>query len=231
MNIDKSSKKIQTMFDEIAERYDLLNHLFTFNMDKKWRREIIRKLADDNIKKDIIIDLASGTGDLTKELLSLKPKELHSCDISLKMLEVQKNKLKDSIVRLSQANAENLPYDNNSIDIVTIGFGVRNFENLKEALLEISRVLRNNGLLIVLEMFSQSKMKNSIYNIYFGKLIPFIGNRISKSKYAYDYLFNSVDSFYSAEDFIILCEELKFKLKERRNNYKGIVNTLYLQKL
>jgi len=149
VNIDKSSKKIQTMFDEIAGKYDLLNHLFTFNMDKKWRRDIIRKITDDNIKKDIIMDLASGTGDLTKELVSLKPKKLHSCDISSQMLEVQKNKLKNSEVHLSLANAEDLPYDNNSIDIVTIGFGVRNFENLKAALLEISRVLRNNGLLIV----------------------------------------------------------------------------------
>ena len=219
------------MFDEIAKRYDLLNHLFTFNMDKKWRSDIICKITDDNIKSDVILDLASGTGDLTKELLNLNPEKLHSCDISPKMLEVQKNKLKNSEVHLLLANAEDLPYDNNSIDIVTIGFGVRNFENLKAALLEISRVLRNNGLLIVLEMFSQSKMKNGIYNIYFGKLIPFIGNRISKSKYAYDYLFDSVDSFYTIEDFIILCEDLKFKLIERRNNYKDIVNTLYLQKL
>ena len=219
------------MFDEIADRYDLLNHLFTFNMDKKWRRDIIRKITDDNIKKDIIMDLASGTGDLTKELLNLNPEKLHSCDISAKMLEVQKDKLKDSGVHLLLANAEDLPYASNSIDIVTIGFGVRNFENLKAALLEISRVLRNNGLLIVLEMFSQSKMKKGIYNIYFSKLIPFIGNRISKSKYAYDYLFNSVDSFYTAEDFIKLCEELEFKLIERQNNQRNIVNTLYLQKL
>ena len=147
------------------------------------------------------------------------------------MLEVQKNKLKNSEVHLLLANAEDLPYDSNSIDIVTIGFGVRNFETLKAALLEISRVLRNNGLLIILEMFSQTKMRNGIHNIYFSKVIPFIGNRISKSKYAYDYLFNSVDSFYTSEDFISLCEDLKFKLIERRNNYKNIVNTLYLQKL
>jgi len=219
------------MFDEIAGKYDLLNHLFTFNMDKKWRRDIIRKITDDNIKKDIIMDLASGTGDLTKELVSLKPKKLHSCDISSQMLEVQKNKLKNSEVHLSLANAEDLPYDNNSIDIVTIGFGVRNFENLKVVLLEISRVLRNNGLLIVLEMFSQPKMKKGIYNIYFGKFIPLIGNWISKSKYAYDYLFDSVDSFYTIEDFILICEELNFKIVDRKNNFQNLVNTLYLQKL
>jgi demethylmenaquinone methyltransferase/2-methoxy-6-polyprenyl-1,4-benzoquinol methylase len=219
------------MFDEIAGKYDLLNHLFTFNMDKKWRRDIICKIANDNIKKDVIMDLASGTGDLTKELLNLNPVKLHSCDISSKMLEVQKNKLRNLEVHLSLANAEELPYDNNSIDIVTIGFGIRNFENLRVALKEISRVLKNFGLLIVLEMFSQQKMKKGIYNIYFSKLMPLIGNRISKSKYAYDYLFNSVDSFCTPKDFIKLCEELNFNLIGRKNNFLNIVNTLYLQKL
>lgn len=219
------------MFDEIAGKYDLLNHLFTFNMDKKWRRDIIRKVMKDNIKRDIVLDLASGTGDLTKELLSLKPKKLYSCDISSKMLEVQKSKLKDSEVSLSMADAEDLPYDDDSIDIIAVGFGVRNFENLKTALLEVSRVLRRNGHLIVLEMFGQPKMKNVFYKIYFGKMMPFIGNKISKSKYAYDYLFNSVDNFHSSEDFIKLCEELNFKLIDKRNNHQNIVFTLYLQKL
>ena len=80
-------------------------------------------------------------------------------------------------------------------------------------------------------MFSQPKMKNGIYNIYFRKLMPLIGNRISKSQYAYDYLFNSVDSFYTPKDFIKLCEELNFNLIGRKNNFLNIVNTLYLQRL
>ena len=99
------------------------------------------------------------------------------------------------------------------------------------ALKEISRVLKNFGLLIVLEMFSQPKMKKGIYNMYFSKLMPLIGNRISKSQYAYDYLFNAVDNFYSPKDFIKLCEELNFNLIDRKNNFLNIVNTLYLQKL
>lgn len=228
--MDKSPEKIQSMFDEIAGKYDLLNHLFTFNLDKKWRRDIVRKIVSDKIKKDVLLDLASGTGDLTMELTSLKPDKLYSCDISLKMLEIQKNKLKTKDVIISQADAENLPFDSGSLDIVTIGFGIRNFENLDKTLGEILRVLKKSGLLIILEMFSQPKMKMGIYNLYFSKLIPFIGNRISKSKYAYDYLFNSVNGFYSPEELITLCKGLNFELYYRKNNLINLVNTLYFRK-
>ena len=228
--MDKSPEKIQSMFDEIANRYDLLNHLFTFNFDKKWRRDIVRKIERDKVTKDVLLDLASGTGDLTMELASLNPNKLYSCDISLKMLEFQRKKLINKNVIISQADAENLPWDNESIDIVTIGFGIRNFENLNNALIEIFRVLKKNGLLIILEMFSQPKMKKGIYNIYFSKLIPAIGNRISKSNYAYNYLFNSVNGFYSPDELIKFCKELNFKLYDRKNNFIELVNTLYFRK-
>jgi demethylmenaquinone methyltransferase/2-methoxy-6-polyprenyl-1,4-benzoquinol methylase len=219
------------MFDDIAEKYDLLNHLFTFNLDKKWRRNIIRKIRKNNIKKDIVLDLASGTGDLARELLSLESDMIYSCDISLKMLEVQEIKLRDTNVIMSQANAEELPYENESIDIVTIGFGVRNFDNLRAALKEISRVLKYNGLLVILEMFSHQKMKNGFYNFYFNKFIPAVGNKISKSKYAYNYLFNSVDKFHTSENFVNLCEELNYELIDSKNNFAKIVNTFYFKKI
>ena len=228
--MDKSPEKIQSMFDEIAGRYDLLNHLFTFNLDKKWRRDIVRKIERDKISKNVLLDLASGTGDLTMELTSLNPDQLYSCDISLKMLEVQKDKLKNKNVIISQADAEKLPYDSESIDVVTIGFGIRNFENLGKALNEIFRVLKKSGLLVILEMFSQPKMKKGIYNIYFSKLIPAIGNRISKSQYAYDYLFNSVNGFYTPEELITYCKGLNFELYHRKNNLINLVNTLYFRK-
>ncbi len=228
--MDKSPEKIQSMFDEIAGRYDLLNHLFTFNLDKKWRRDIVCRIERDEIAKDVLLDLASGTGDLTMELISLNPDKLYSCDISLKMLEVQRNKLKDKDVIISQADAENLPMESESIDIVTIGFGIRNFENLKNALTEIFRVLKKGGSVIILEMFSQPKMKKGIYNFYFSKIIPAVGNRISNSNYAYDYLFSSVNGFYTSKELIILCKNLNFELYHIKNNFRNLVNTLYFRK-
>jgi demethylmenaquinone methyltransferase / 2-methoxy-6-polyprenyl-1,4-benzoquinol methylase len=229
MKLDKSRKQISKMFDDIAPKYDFLNHLFTVNRDKKWRKDIVKYLKAKNIKLDSILDIASGTGDLTKELLSLNPKVLYSCDISEKMLEVQKNKIKDERLRIDVADVQNLPNENSSIDLSTIGFGIRNFEDIKKSLYEIHRVLNTDGILIVLEMFSRKK-KGGAFDVYFNKLIPRVGKRVSKNSYAYNYLFNSVNSFYNIDDFTKIVEESGFKCIHTKNNFLGLVHTVYFQK-
>ncbi|MCX6164292.1 MAG: ubiquinone/menaquinone biosynthesis methyltransferase, partial [Ignavibacteriae bacterium] len=201
MKLDKSRKEISRMFDDIAPKYDFLNHLFTMNRDKKWRREIIKYLKSLDRNYDFILDIASGTGDLTLELLKLNPKQIFSCDISEKMLDVQKKKIQSDKLKIDIADVLSLPYESNSIDLATIGFGVRNFEHLDKSLIEIHRVLKENGILVVLEMFARKKKKDDMFDVYFNKLIPKVGNKISKSNSAYSYLFKSVNSFYKVEDF------------------------------
>lgn len=228
--MQKSKEKVQKMFDEIAPRYDFLNHLFTMNMDKRWRRKIIKEILEKNYAKENILDIASGTGDLTKELVSLNPKNLYSCDISEKMLDVQKKKIDYAGLKIDVADSMNLPYESNSLDIATIAFGIRNFEDLEKSLLEIKRVLKRGGLLIVLEMFGSRDIKKSLFDLYFGKVIPKIGNRISKSEYAYSYLFSSVKNFYDVNEFVTLAEFNGYKYIKILNNFKKFVYTVYLQK-
>lgn len=217
------------MFDEIAPAYDKLNHLFTLNIDIKWRKEIVKYVLAKNYKSDIVLDLATGTGDLSRELLQLNLSQLFAADISGKMLEIQRKKIKDDRLVLVQSEAQHLPFEDGFFDIVTIGFGVRNFENLEKSLKEIHRVLNVNGKLIVLEMFKAEGLRTKMFNLYFGKIMPFAGNKISGSN-AYSYLFNSVTTFCSVKEFENLSEKCGFRTEHIRNNLLSIVNTVYLNK-
>lgn len=231
MELDKSRKKISRMFDDIAPKYDFLNHLFTMNRDKKWRREIIKYLKSLGRYYSDVLDIASGTGDLTLELFNLNPDKVYSCDISEKMLQVQKKKIVSEKLHIDLADAEDMPYESGSIDLVTIGFGVRNFENLNKSFKEINRVLKDNGIFVVLEMFSRDKEKSDIFDIYFNKLMPKIGKKVSKSNSAYSYLFKSVNSFYKVKDFKAIVEENRFEQFHLKNNFLGIVYTVYFRKI
>ncbi|MEO6696189.1 MAG: ubiquinone/menaquinone biosynthesis methyltransferase [Ignavibacteria bacterium] len=229
-SVNKSKKNIEFMFDEIAPTYDKLNHLFTLNLDMKWRREIVKSFFNHKSETRIILDIASGTGDLTKELLRLDPQKIYSADISKKMLEVQSKKISDKRLVLVHTDGLKLPFANDMFDLVTIGFGVRNFENLKLSMLQIHKVMKKNSRLVILEMFKSDNFKTKIFNLYFGKLMPLIGNKISGSRNAYSYLYNSVNTFYTVDDFIRICYECGFKLQMKKNNFLGIVNTVYLVK-
>lgn len=228
MKLDKSPQQISRMFDDIAPKYDFLNHFFTLNRDRKWRREIVKYLT--NLKRDYknVLDIASGTGDLTLELFKLNPDKVFSIDISEKMLNVQKKKIKSEKLFIELADVQNLSNESNSLDLATIGFGIRNFENMEKSLNEIRRVLKRDGILVVLEMFSRKK-KDAFY-LYFSKLMPKLGNKISKSSHAYNYLFNSVNSFYNVNDFAEIVEKTGFKCIHIKNNFLGIVHTVYFQK-
>lgn len=230
MQPDKSRKKIEEMFDEIAPTYDKLNHLFTARSDIIWRRKIVKYLISTGRNFYNIVDLATGTGDLTIELLKLEPKKIYAVDISKKMLEIQKGKVNDKRLELIQAEAANMPFDDNSIDLVTIGFGIRNFEDLEISLKEIKRVLKNDGYLIVLEMFKAEKISSKLFNYYFSRIMPFLGNKLSKSKTAYNYLSDSVQNFLTVKEFSDICKNNGFETEKTVNNFIGVVNTIYLKK-
>ena len=131
MELNKSKDNIGTMFDEIASRYDFLNHFFTANLDKRWRRQIIDYIRYKNFKSEVIIDLASGTGDMMFELQKLNPDKAYAFDISPKMLEILQKKIQHPSLVVRVTDSENMPVESETVDIVTIGFGIRNFENLQ----------------------------------------------------------------------------------------------------
>jgi len=215
---DKSKKtQVALMFDNIAHSYDFLNHFLSFGIDKLWRRKVrkvVKYYAKPSVASQtgmIYLDIATGTGDLAIELNKLKPEKIIGVDISAGMLEVGKVKMQkkglDKIIHLELGDSERLKFADESFDAVTSAFGVRNFENLLKGLTEMYRVVRPNGVVVILE-FSKPRHfpVKQLYSFYFSFILPFWGKIISKDKSAYTYLPDSVKAFPDGEAFL---EQLK----------------------
>jgi demethylmenaquinone methyltransferase/2-methoxy-6-polyprenyl-1,4-benzoquinol methylase len=211
--LQKSNTKISEMFNGIAPRYDLLNHLLSANLDKIWRKNTIKQI--DRTDEIRILDVATGTGDLALEAVRLKPVEIVGIDISEKMLEIAKKKVSDRKISVpfsfQIAAAEDLPFEDEEFDFVTVAFGVRNFEDLQKGFSEMRRVLKQNGKLIILE-FSKpdNSILKSIYYFYFKNILPLIGKIVSKSSFAYTYLPDSVDDFPYGKELLKKLNEAGF---------------------
>ena len=213
---EKSSKKNQIgkMFDLISKEYDLLNRLMTFGSDVKWRKKIVSIARKSNPKK--ILDIATGTADIAIELSKIDDSEIIGVDISQKMLDVGRNKidakkLSNQII-LESGDAEKLVYTDETFDIVTIGFGVRNFQNLKNGLKESYRVLKNGGVLIILETsVPQNSIIKYFYLLFSRTFIPLLGLIFSKDKMAYNYLQKSAEKFPSGKQFKLILEKCDFR--------------------
>ncbi len=191
-------EKVAAMFDSIASRYDLLNRVLSGGIDKKWRKKVIDLLKNDQPKS--ILDIATGTGDLALEAARLHPKKIIGVDISEGMLAIGREKISkkklEALITLQQADSTNLPFSNNSFDAITVAFGVRNFDNLDRGLSEMLRVVKPGGLVVILEF---SKPENfpvkQLYSFYSRKILPLVGQLISKQRAAYEYLPESVQQF------------------------------------
>jgi demethylmenaquinone methyltransferase/2-methoxy-6-polyprenyl-1,4-benzoquinol methylase len=218
---DKSKKQeVAEMFDNISARYDFLNHFLSLGIDKIWRRKAINQLRSTPVKK--IIDIATGTGDFAIAALKLNPEEVIGLDISAGMLAVGEQKMiknkVDSIIKMQLGDSENIPYDSNYFDALTVGFGVRNFENLELGLTEMLRVLKPGGKAVILEFSKPKRFPiKQIFGFYSRYFIPFFGKRISKDAQAYSYLPESVAAFPEGKDF----EDILRKI-----GYKNIESTL-----
>ena len=202
---DKSKKEqVAQMFDNISHKYDFLNHFLSLGIDRIWRRKAIKILKKGN--PGSILDIATGTADFAIEAIALSPKKIVGVDISEGMLVKGKKKINklelDNIISLSYGDSENLPFDNESFDAITVGFGVRNFEDLNKGLSEIKRVLKKDGQLAILEFSKPKKfpVKQSFY-FYSKFLLPFFGRLFSRDKSAYTYLPASVEAFPEGEQF------------------------------
>ncbi|MDA3890335.1 MAG: bifunctional demethylmenaquinone methyltransferase/2-methoxy-6-polyprenyl-1,4-benzoquinol methylase UbiE [Salinivirgaceae bacterium] len=225
-NSDKGKKEqVAGMFNNIAGKYDFLNHLFSLNIDKVWRRKVIAILKKHSPSR--ILDVATGTGDLAIAALNCGPQRVDGIDISEGMLELGKKKIvkkgHDKTIFLQLGDAENIPFDDNTFDAITVAFGVRNFENLDQGLAEMYRVLKPNGVCAILEFtMPQSFPFKQLYGFYFKYILPSFGKIISKDNAAYTYLPESVKAFPQRNEFLARMNKAKFEQTTFKNLSMGI---------
>lgn len=205
-----SSKKeqVRTMFDRIAGRYDLLNHVLSMSIDRLWRRRTVRLVAARAPRR--VLDVATGTGDLALALARALPEaRITGLDLSEGMLAAARGKVAarglSGRIELVRGDAEHLVWPDATFDAVTVAFGVRNFGDLERGLSELARVLRPGGQLAVLE-FSRpdNPLFRRLYEFYSGRILPRIGGLLSRDKRAYEYLPASVGAFPPPEEFLAM---------------------------
>lgn len=210
---NSKKEQVEEMFDSISPKYDFLNHFLSLGIDNIWRKKCVNKLKEINPKT--ILDIATGTGDLAIASLVLDPIKITGLDLSAGMLEKGREKMKkrgyQDKIEMVKGDSENLPFDNNSFDASTVGFGVRNFEDLEKGLKEINRVIKKGGKISILEF---SKPTNPIfkglYNFYFLRILPLFGKLFSRSNSAYTYLPKSVQAFPDGKDFLQVLDKCGF---------------------
>jgi len=202
------------MFDNISPRYDFLNHFLSFGIDILWRKKAIKLLRKE--KPQMILDVATGTGDFAIEARSLKPQQIIGVDISAGMIGIGKEKIKKlklgHLIELQLGDSEKLNFEDNTFDAVTVSFGVRNFEDLGKGLADINRVLKVGGTAVILEFSKPRRFPvKQLYNFYFKYILPLLGKLISKDNSAYTYLPESVQAFPDGEKFIQVFQKAGFK--------------------
>lgn len=229
---DKNRSKkeqVTTMFDTISNSYDGLNRVISFGIDIKWRKKVVSLIAKTRPQK--ILDVATGTGDLAINLVETGASEIIGLDISQGMLSVGKSKISskklDNIIQMVQGDSENLPYEDDHFDAITVAFGVRNFENLEKGLSEIFRVLRPGGTFVVLETSVPTKTPyKQGYKLYTSTILPIIGRIFSKDRSAYSYLSESAAVFPYGEKFNNILRKIGFIKVEDHPQTFGVA-TIY----
>ncbi len=200
-------EQVSRMFNRIAPYYDFLNRLLSLGIDVQWRKRAIALL--DPQRHRYILDVATGTADVALQTMRQLPavERIQGIDISNEMLEIGREKIKKAgytqQIRLDEGDSENLPFQDNTFDAITVAFGVRNFEHLEKGLAEMQRVLKPGGRVVILE-FSRPRLFpfRQLFNLYFRYILPGIGRLTSKDPKAYRYLYESVQAFPDGKDFL-----------------------------
>ena len=215
--------RVRDMFATIARRYDLLNHLLSANIDKRWRR-VVANSIEGKIKRDgaRILDVASGTGDLAATLFEVTGAEVVATDFCRPMLEIAAGKIGHDVT-LIESDALRLPFRDGSFDAVTIGFGLRNVANVQTGLAELGRVLRSGGWLAVLEFSRPANAAvRAVFGTYFTRILPVMGGVVSGSRSAYTYLPDSVKRFPDQQELKTMIEQAGFEEVSFENLTGGI---------
>ncbi len=211
----KSRGSIKSMFDEVAPTYDFLNHLLSLGIDNYWRAMATSKAKKILAKNPAptILDVATGTGDLGASMSKIAGATVTALDLSPEMLAIARKKYPQ--ITFIEGYAEKLPFGNASFDVVSAGFGVRNFENLDAGMREFHRVLKSDGHALIIEpMIPRNSVMRKLYLVYFKKVLPKIAGLFCKSSFAYDYLPNSVEQFPQGKPFIAILKKSGFKSAE-----------------
>ncbi|MBO4962041.1 MAG: bifunctional demethylmenaquinone methyltransferase/2-methoxy-6-polyprenyl-1,4-benzoquinol methylase UbiE [Flavobacteriales bacterium] len=231
-NDSKKSKtaQVRDMFDNISRKYDFLNHFLSFGIDHYWRARMVRIASREPHAR--VLDIATGTGDQAIRLAKkLSPQRIDAVDLSEKMMEVGREKVKkaglEELIHFQKADCQSLPFEHNTFDIVTVSFGVRNFENLAQSLSEIHRVLKPGGLLLILEFSHPTSFPiKQLYSFYNKCILPLIGFIVSGDKRAYTYLPESIKAFPSGKNFANILRTNDF-IATRFTSMTGGIATIY----
>jgi len=229
----QKKQQVEQMFDHIAPKYDFLNHFLSLGIDRLWRKIAIRILS--GFKFDHLLDVATGTGDFAIAASKLNPREIVGFDISEQMLNVGRAKVKnlglEQVIKFQKGDSEAMPFSDEQFDAITVAFGVRNFENLKNGLDEFFRVLKADGVVIILE-FSKPKYfpMKQLYFFYFFGILPLIGRLVSKDSSAYSYLPESVMAFPDDQKFLSILQNVGFSRTKQKRLSFGIATIYIAQK-
>jgi len=233
-NSDLGKKEqVAKMFDAISKNYDGLNRVISLGIDIKWRKKVVEIVGKNNPKQ--ILDIATGTGDLALMMAKLNPEKIIGLDISEGMLAVGKEKI--AKVNLSKkiemvvGDSEEMPFNDDTFDAITVSFGVRNFANLDKGIQEIARVLKPSGVLVILETSNPTKFPfKQGYKLYTNLFLPVIGKLFSKDKVAYSYLSESANSFPFGTAFNNILQKNGFTHTEDKPVTFGVA-TIYTARL
>ncbi|GHT74170.1 demethylmenaquinone methyltransferase [Bacteroidia bacterium] len=225
--------QIKAMFNDIAKSYDLLNHLLSMGIDRLWRRKMVKIATRYN--PCAILDLATGTADLAIAMARAGAERIVGVDISEQMIAVGQQKVTrkkmERLIHLQVADGEQLPFEDNSFDMVTVAFGIRNYENRQAGFAEILRVLRPQCRFLMLEFsIPQRAVMGYIYRFYFFKILPLVGKIISRHSSAYAYLPQSVDTFPCPRDVTKELLKVGFESVDIQSVSCGIAHIYNIQK-
>lgn len=220
--------EVEDMFDNIAPKYDLLNHVLSMKIDVLWRNTLVKWMQKDQPKE--VLDVATGTGDLAIAVQKGTSAKVVGLDLSQQMLNVGIEKIKklnlDQQISMQKGDAENLPFESNKFDAVSVAFGVRNFENLEKGLAELRRVVKEEKSVYILEFSKVEGFLGPFYMFYFKNILPQIGKLVSKDNRAYTYLPDSVNAFPYGEKMKNILLNTGFKKVEYKKLSLGIA-TIY----
>lgn len=218
---------VKKIFNDIAPRYDALNHLLSLGIDKGWRKRALKSIEEPETKR--LLDVACGTGDFSVAAVKAGVRDVTGIDISEKMVEIGRQKVRklglEGNVCLQEGDSERMSFGDASFDVVTVAFGVRNFENLEKGLQEIQRVLTPGGKVIILEFSMPVRFPvKQLYTFYFRRILPLIGGFLSGNRGAYAYLPESVKNFPQGEQFLSILKACGFRMVSCRRFTFGIAS-------